>query len=59
MALSFGLTITAWAGLLGGKFGGGVLPDGRQKEFERLAQRRNEKRYKPQDLKIAELLKRK
>jgi aryl-alcohol dehydrogenase-like predicted oxidoreductase len=61
MALSFGLTITAWsvlgAGLLGGKFSGGaVLPEGRQKEFERLAERRNEKRYKPQDLRIAEVV---
>jgi aryl-alcohol dehydrogenase-like predicted oxidoreductase len=61
MAQEFGLTITPWsvlgAGLLAGKFSKTNFASGeRQGEFERLAERRNEKKYGPRELAIADVV---
>ena|ERR1700740_512521 len=59
MAQGFGRTITPWsilgAGLLTGKFNKKDFAfGGRQAEFERLAERRNQKRYGLRELAIAD-----
>ncbi|HXM26817.1 MAG TPA: aldo/keto reductase [Chthoniobacterales bacterium] len=59
MAQGFGLTITPWsvlgAGLLTRKFNKkNFEPREREAEFERLAERRNEKKYGPRELGIAD-----
>src|SRR5258705_13916887 len=59
MAQGFGLTITPWsvlgAGLLTRKFNKkNFEPRERVAEFERLAERRNEKKYGPRELGIAD-----
>jgi aryl-alcohol dehydrogenase-like predicted oxidoreductase len=61
MAQEFGLTITPWSvlgpGLLAGKFSKTNFASGeRQEEFERLAERRNEKKYGPRELAIADVV---